>query len=142
MTHSTDHPAPMSSPVYPPGRGACVRSPLRRFSLRWLTTLIMLANVAYAGLITVQSLAGVYRHATWTPAGTSRGRDHRALRPALWRRDLPRMVRRGISGSVELRQRIPARVLGGVDPSERQGQRHDGTTSTHAEDNSTRRETR
>jgi hypothetical protein len=22
MTHSTDHPAPMSSPVYPPGRGA------------------------------------------------------------------------------------------------------------------------
>ncbi len=55
MTHSTDHPAPMSSPVDTPGRGARDRSPLRRFSLRWLTTLIVLANVAYAGLITVQS---------------------------------------------------------------------------------------
>jgi hypothetical protein len=76
MTHSTDHPAPMSSPVYPPGRGACVRSPLRRFSLRWLTTLIMLANVAYAGLITVQSLAGVYRHATMDA-----GRDFARERP-------------------------------------------------------------
>ncbi|MDP8953099.1 MAG: hypothetical protein M3N18_12855 [Actinomycetota bacterium] len=64
MTRATDHPVPISSPVDTPGRGARDRSPLRRFSLRWLTALIVLANVAYAGLITVQSLAGAYRHAT------------------------------------------------------------------------------
>jgi DMSO/TMAO reductase YedYZ heme-binding membrane subunit len=68
LTYRTDHSTPSSSsgpsPAYPPGRGARVRSLLRRFSLRWLTTIIVLANAAYAGLITVQFLAGAYRHAT------------------------------------------------------------------------------
>lgn len=54
----------LSSGVDTPGRGARERSLMRWFSLRWLTTLIVLVNVAYAGLITVQSLAGAYRHAT------------------------------------------------------------------------------
>lgn len=64
MTYGTDYPASKSSPVDTPGRGARDRSLLRWFSLRWLSTLIVLANVAYAGLITVQFLAGAYRHPT------------------------------------------------------------------------------
>lgn len=46
------------------GRGARDRSFLRWFSLRWLTTFIVLVNVAYAGLITFQCLVGTIRHAT------------------------------------------------------------------------------
>ena len=64
MTHGTDHPVPASSPVDAPGRGARDRSFLRRFSLRWFKTIIVLANVAYAGLITFRCLAGTIRHAT------------------------------------------------------------------------------
>ena len=68
MTYGTEHSTPSSSsgpsPADPPGRGARVRSLLRRFSLRWLTTIIVLANAAYAGFITVQFLAGAYRYAT------------------------------------------------------------------------------
>ncbi len=64
MTHSTNRPASGPSLVYTPGRGARHRSFLRWFSLRWLTTLIVLTNIAYSGLITTQALAGTIRHAT------------------------------------------------------------------------------
>lgn len=64
MTHDTNQSILRPSPVDTPGRGASDRSFPRWFSLRWLTTLIVLANVAYAGLITTQALAGTIRHAT------------------------------------------------------------------------------
>ncbi len=59
MTHDTNQSVSKPSPVDTPGRGARDRS-----LLRWLTTLIVLVNVAYAGLITTQSLAETIRHAT------------------------------------------------------------------------------
>jgi DMSO/TMAO reductase YedYZ heme-binding membrane subunit len=64
MTHGTNCPASGPSLVDTPGRGTRDRSFLRWFSLRWLTTLIVLTNVTYAGLITTQALAGTIRHAT------------------------------------------------------------------------------
>lgn len=64
MAYGTDYPASEPSPVDAPGRVARDRSFLRWFSLRWLSTLIVLVNVSYAGFITVQFLSGAYRHAT------------------------------------------------------------------------------
>jgi hypothetical protein len=50
MTHSTDHPAPMSSPVYPPGRGA---------GDAWTHAGLVVAGTAAAGVIYAASWAVV-----------------------------------------------------------------------------------